>query len=45
MNTVDIASISHQVLWASFAVAFLLGTIMQRTSFCTLGAIADFFMM
>ena len=45
MNTVDIASISHQVLWASFAVAFLLGTIMQRTSFCTMGAIADFFMM
>lgn len=45
MNTVDIASISHQALWATFVVSILLGAIMQRTSFCTMGAIADFFVM
>jgi uncharacterized membrane protein YedE/YeeE len=45
MNTQDIANITQQVLWASFAIAFLLGVIMQRTSFCTMGAIADSFVM
>ena len=45
MNTVDILSISHQALWATFAVTFLLGAVMQHTSFCTMGAISDFFVM
>jgi len=45
MNSVDIASISHQALWAAFIVAALLGAIMQRTNFCTMGAIADLFVM
>jgi len=45
MNTVDISALSHQALWASFIVTFLLGAIMQRTSFCTMGAIADLFVM
>ncbi len=45
MNTVDLTAISHQALWASFVITFLLGAIMQRTSFCTMGAISDFFIM
>jgi len=45
MNTTDISSISYQVLWTTFAVTFLLGAIMQRTRFCTMGAISDFFAM
>ena len=45
MDTVDITFISHQALWATFVVTVLLGAIMQRTSFCTMGAIADLFVM
>ncbi|WP_114638479.1 YeeE/YedE family protein [Polynucleobacter necessarius] len=45
MNTVDITSIGHQALWETFIVAALLGAIMQRTNFCTMGAIADLFVM
>lgn len=45
MNTVDISFISQQALWATFVVTLLLGAIMQRTSFCTMGAIADLFVM
>jgi uncharacterized membrane protein YedE/YeeE len=45
MNTVDIAFISQQALWATFVVTLLLGAIMQRTSFCTMGAIVDLFVM
>ena len=45
MNTVDISLISQQALWATFVVTLLLGAIMQRTSFCTMGAIADLFVM
>lgn len=45
MNTVDISAISHQALWLTFIVTALLGAIMQRTNFCTMGAIADLFVM
>ena len=45
MNTVDISSLAHQALWATFFVTVVLGAIMQRTSFCTMGAIADLFVM
>ena len=45
METVDISSVSHQALWATFFVTLVLGGIMQRTSFCTMGAIADLFVM
>jgi len=45
MNTVDIVSQSHTVLWCAFAITFVLGAVMQKTSFCTMGAIADVFLM
>ena len=45
MNTVDISALSHQALWVTFFVTVLLGAIMQRTNFCTMGAIADLFVM
>jgi len=45
METVDISFISHQALWVTFVVTLLLGGVMQRTSFCTMGAIADLLVM
>lgn len=45
MNTVDTMSQSHTVLWFAFAITFVLGAVMQKTSFCTMGAIADVFLM
>lgn len=45
MDTIDTSLISHQALWATFIVTLLLGGIMQYTSFCTMGAIADLFVM
>jgi len=45
MDTIDISFVSHQALWATFIVTLLLGGIMQYTSFCTMGAIADLFVM
>ena len=41
METVDIQSLTSQVLWATFALAVIFGAIAQRTRFCTMGAIAD----
>jgi uncharacterized protein len=41
METVDINSLTSQVLWASFALAVAFGAIAQRTRFCTMGAVAD----
>lgn len=41
MTTVELASLAQQVLWASFFVAMAFGAIVQRTGFCTMGAIAD----
>jgi uncharacterized membrane protein YedE/YeeE len=41
MTTVELASLTQQVLWASFFVAVAFGAIVQRTGFCTMGAVAD----
>lgn len=41
MTIDELARLTHQVLWASFFVAMAFGAIVQRTSFCTMGAIAD----
>jgi len=41
MDVVDISQLSRAVLWAAFVIAFLLGAVMQKTSFCTMGAISD----
>jgi len=41
MTTEELARLSQQVLWASFFVAMALGAIVQRTGFCTMGAVSD----
>lgn len=41
MSEADLLSIHHTVVWASFAVAFLLGALMNKTNFCTMGAVSD----
>jgi uncharacterized membrane protein YedE/YeeE len=45
MEVVDIASLGKSVLWATFAITFLLGAVMQKTGFCTMGAVSDIFIM
>jgi uncharacterized protein len=41
MQESDLPGLVSQVLWASFALAFIFGAIAQRTHFCTMGAVAD----
>jgi uncharacterized protein len=41
MTSADVASLTQQVLWASFFVAAAFGAIVQRTGFCTMGAVSD----
>ncbi len=45
MDAVDIPSLSRTVLLATFAVTFLLGAVMQKTGFCSMGAVSDVFIM
>ncbi|HMN22580.1 MAG TPA: YeeE/YedE family protein [Ottowia sp.] len=37
----DVALLTTAVLWATFAVSAIFGAIVQRTGFCTMGAVAD----
>jgi uncharacterized protein len=41
MADIDIAGVTHSVLWAGFALAAVFGAIAQRTHFCTMGAVSD----
>lgn len=41
MSESELPGLVSQVLWASFALAFLFGALAQRTHFCTMGAVAD----
>jgi len=41
MTTDELARLTQQVLWASFFVAMAFGALVQRTGFCTMGAVAD----
>ena len=45
MEVVDIHSLSKSVLWATFVITFVLGAVMQKTGFCTMGAVSDIFIM
>jgi uncharacterized membrane protein YedE/YeeE len=45
MDVVDISSLSKSVLLATFAITFLLGVVMQKTGFCSMGAVSDIFIM
>lgn len=37
----DAASLGNTVLWLVFGVAFAVGALLQKTRFCTMGAVAD----
>ncbi|AJW44722.1 YeeE/YedE family protein [Ralstonia mannitolilytica] len=41
MPDIDLNALSHTVLWGTFALAFVFGAILQRTHFCTMGAVSD----
>ena len=45
MDAVDISSLSKSVLLATFVITFLLGAVMQKTGFCSMGAVSDIFIM
>ena len=41
MPSTDLTPLTHQVLWLAFAVAAAFGAVVQRTGFCTMGAVSD----
>jgi uncharacterized membrane protein YedE/YeeE len=45
MEVVEIHSLGKAVLWATFAITFALGMVMQKTGFCSMGAISDVFIV
>ena len=45
MPEINLALIQTQVLWSTFAVTVLLGIVMQKTRFCTMGAVTDVVIM
>ncbi|WP_062308783.1 YeeE/YedE family protein [Polynucleobacter sinensis] len=45
MDAVDISASSKLVLWSTFAITFFLGAVMQKTGFCSMGAVSDVFIM
>lgn len=41
MTDAELAMLTRQVLWGAFLVSMLFGAVVQRTGFCTMGAISD----
>jgi uncharacterized protein len=41
MTNEELARLGQQVLWAAFLVSFAFGALVQRTGFCTMGAVSD----
>ena len=41
----DVQAREHLVLWLGFGLAILLGALVQRSHFCTMGAISDWLLM
>jgi uncharacterized membrane protein YedE/YeeE len=41
VSEADLAAIRSTVVWSTFALAFAFGALLQRTGFCTMGAVAD----
>src|SRR4051812_44392555 len=41
MTAAQLSTLQHEVLWAAFLVAVALGALLQRTGFCTMGAVSD----
>ena len=45
MQAVNIDVLGKSVLWCTFAITFVLGAVMQKTGFCSMGAVSDVFIM
>ena len=41
LDEAAIAALTDVVVWSAFGIAFLMGALMSRTDFCTMGAVAD----
>jgi uncharacterized membrane protein YedE/YeeE len=41
MSTAELSTLGHQVLWAAFLIGIAFGALVQRTGFCTMGAVSD----
>lgn len=41
IDEADLPRLQQTVLWATFAVTFVVGWVMSRTNFCTMGAVSD----
>jgi hypothetical protein len=41
MTMEDVGHLTNWVLWAAFAVSMAFGAVVQRTGFCTMGAVTD----
>ncbi|TMS58140.1 YeeE/YedE family protein [Imbroritus primus] len=41
MTDINVSALTQTVLWSTFGLAFVFGAILQRTHFCTMGAISD----
>ncbi len=45
MQAQEVAALAQQVLWATFTLSLVFGAIVQRTQFCTMGAVSDVVVM
>ncbi|HVE54097.1 MAG TPA: YeeE/YedE family protein [Ramlibacter sp.] len=41
MTPAELSALNQQVLWAAFFIAAAFGALVQRTGFCTMGAVSD----
>src|SRR5690348_4136122 len=41
MTSAELSTLNREVLWAAFAVSAGFGALVQRTGFCTMGAVSD----
>lgn len=41
MPEVNLAAIANTVIWSAFAITFVWGMVLQKTHFCTMGAVSD----
>lgn len=41
MTIAELSSLTQQVLWATFLLSMMFGAVVQRTGFCTMGAVTD----
>ena len=37
----NFASANQTMLWATFGIAFIMGAVVNKTNFCTMGAVSD----